>query len=119
MLSLFPSFFSLQPLAPFLLRVTLGAVLLYWCYSGVKRKENATSTIFALIDGVAGLFLVLGLFMQLGALISLLVLLGKIIKKIRTRSFFTDGVNYYFILFIISLSLLFLGPGAFAFDLPL
>ncbi len=119
MLSLFPSLLSFELLAPFLLRLTLGAILLHWAYGRIKRRQAPHTTTLGLVEGVLGIFLVIGLFTQLAALVALIIFLVYLIQKIRTKSFFTDGVNYYFLLFIISLSLIFLGAGAFAIDMPL
>lgn len=119
MLSLFPDFFTYSLIAPFLLRLTLAAVFLYWAYGKIKSRENAKVATLGLLEAVVGILLVVGLFTQMAALVAALILVVKLIGKIHTKSLFTSGVNYYFILFIISFSLLFLGPGAFAFDLPL
>lgn len=119
MLSLFPSFLTYGQLGPFLLRLTLGAILLYWAYGRIRRRENGKTTAYGVVEAAVGVLLVIGLFTQLAALIALVVFLVELIKKARTKAFFTAGVNYYFILLIISLSILVLGPGAFAFDLPL
>lgn len=119
MLSLFPSLLAFEQLAPFLLRLTLGAVLIFWAYGKIKARSDWKPTTLGLIEAVAGLLLIVGFMTQLGALVALIILAVKLIKKLQTRSLFTNGVNYYFILFVISLSLLFMGPGAFAIDLPL
>ncbi len=119
MLSLFPSFLSYGELAPFLLRITLAAVLIHWSYGLVKERKTGLLTTLGLLEGVVGILLIIGLFTQLAAIVTALILLIKLIFKIRTKSLFTNGVNYYFILFIIAVSLLFLGAGAFSFDFPL
>ncbi len=119
MLSLFPSLLSWQPLAPFLLRILLGAVLLYWAYGKIKNRTAWQMTTLGLVEGIAAILLIVGFLMQLGALIAFIILLVKTIQKIRYKSLFTDGINYYFILLVISFCLLILGPGRFAFDLPL
>ena len=118
MLSLFPSLLTYEQLAPFLLRLTLGVVLIHWSYGRLKNKNTAVRS-FAVLEGIVGILLVLGLYTQLAALIAALVFFVQLIKKAKTKSLFTDGVNYYFILLMISLSLLLLGAGAFSFDLPL
>jgi uncharacterized membrane protein YphA (DoxX/SURF4 family) len=119
MLSLFPAFFSFEPLGPFLLRLTLAGVLLYWAYVNLKTRPSRNRVILGVLDLIFGVLLVLGLFTQLAALLTALLLFVKMLKKIKEKAFFNDGVNYYFILFIIAISLLFIGPGAFSFDYPL
>ena len=119
MLSLFPSLLVYELLAPLLLRVTLGAVLIFWSYGKLKERKSATANTVSLIEGLAGILLVIGLYTQLAALAAAIIFFMKLVQKLQTKSLFTNGVNYYFILFIISVSLLFLGPGILAFDLPL
>lgn len=106
-------------LAPFLLRVTLGVVFIVWAYKHLKSHEHPKWVTLGAVDGVMGVLLVIGLYTQLVALISALFLTIGLISKAFKKSLFTGGVNYYFILFIIAVSLLFLGAGAFAVDLPL
>lgn len=119
MLSFFPLLFTYQEFAPFLLRITLGAVLVFWSYKRLKSRNSPFSSGLGIIEGIIGILLVIGFLVQIASLISAIIFLIKLIKKIQTKSLFTDGVNYYFILLVISLALLVLGPGRFAFDLPL
>ncbi len=121
MLSLFPSLLTYELLAPFILRLTLGIVLIHWGWKGVKlgRGNEKHLGLLGIIDTLAGLLLIAGFLTQFAALVSIIILGSRLIGKVINRAFFTDGVNYYFILFVIALSLLFTGPGFFAFDLPL
>ncbi len=120
MFSLFPSLLGLESLAPFFLRLTLGAVFIYWGYIVLKKqnqgnKQRARASLEVLI----GISFILGYLTQLGSLLALIILGTQLITKVRSKAFLTDGINYYLVLFVISLSLLFTGPGSFAFDLPL
>ncbi|MEK7646323.1 MAG: hypothetical protein AAB381_01350 [Patescibacteria group bacterium] len=120
MLSLFPSLLSWGQLSPFILRIILGCVFLYWAYTAIRSKNISTiEYVFGYIEGVAGLLLIAGLWVQGAALVACIKLVGCIIGKIRTGAFLTDGVNYYLILLAIAVSLLLTGAGFFAFDLPL
>lgn len=119
MLSLFPDLLTYGQVAPFLLRITLGAVLLFWSYKTCKGSKSRQTTAFAVLHFIIGFLLVIGLYTQLAALVASIILLVHLIKKIKMRAFFTDGINYYFLLLAISLSILFLGSGIFSFDLPL
>lgn len=119
MLSLFPSLLTYEQIAPFILRVTLGAILIFWSYDKLRSRSHTRMTVMGILDGVAGILLVIGLYTQIAALFAVVVFFCKLLRKVQMKSFFTDGVNYYFILFIISLSLLVLGPGILAFDMPL
>ncbi len=119
MLSLFPTLLAYEQVAPFLLRVTLGIVFLFWSYRTCKGSKKPQMTALAILDFVVGALLVIGLYVQLAALVASLMLVIGIGRKIKSKSFFTDGVNYYFILLVISLSLLVMGSGIYSFDLPL
>lgn len=119
MLSLFPSLLVYELVAPLLLRLTLGAILIFWSYGKLKERRSAAANTVSLIEGIAGILLVIGLYTQLAALVAAIIFCVHLFKKLQTKSLFTNGVNYYFILLIISLSLLVLGPGILAFDLPL
>jgi len=119
MLSLFPNLLVFQGFAPLLLRLTLGIIFVFWAYRKIRNKKDKGPLSLALLHAVVGILLIIGLFTQAAALISLIIFAFGLIQKMKDRAFLTDGVNYYFILFIISFSLLLTGPGLFAFDLPL
>ncbi len=119
MLSLFPSLLTYEQVAPFLLRLTLGAVFIYWSYKHLKVRTNSKKMTLGILDGIAGILLVIGLYTQLVALVTAVMLLFGLFGKVQGKSLFTDGVNYYVILLVISLSLLLMGAGVFSFDLPL
>ena|SRR3989344_1946858 len=105
MLSLWPNLFDFWFVAPALLRLALGTSLLTLYYP-VWRSGRG---IFGLLAG--GLTLV-GLFIQPAVLVAALLLVGEIWSK--RQPWLT-----LFPLIAIALSLLVLGPGLFAFDLPL
>lgn len=117
MLSVFPSLLTWSQLSPFLIRLTLGAVFVFWTYGVFKRKP--ADKIIGIIGGIAGILLVIGLYTQIAALVATLIMLVCLVEKIKKSLFFNDGVNYYFLLLIMALSLLFTGAGFWAFDLPL
>jgi uncharacterized membrane protein YphA (DoxX/SURF4 family) len=120
MLSLFPSLLSWGQLSPFFIRLTLGAVLLYWAYASFKTKNISTwEKVFGYLEGIAGILLVIGLWTQAAALFAGIKLVVCLVGKIRRKQFLTDGVNYYLVLLILAISLLFTGAGFFAFDVPL
>jgi uncharacterized membrane protein YphA (DoxX/SURF4 family) len=119
MFSLFPSLFALDGFAPLLLRLTVGAVFALWAYGKLKKRINSQDTILGSVEAFIAIGIILGAYTQLAALAATIILGVRLIQKIRQKAFLTDGVNYYFILFIISITLLLTGPGFFAFDLPL
>ena len=117
MLSVFPHLLDYPLIAPFLIRLTLAVVFFHFAQRDSKltglRKTLGT------IELLAALFLIIGLFTQVVALIMCLVLAVLIFKKIEEKAFFTDGVNYYVLVFMLCFCLLFLGAGSYAIDLPL
>ncbi|MFA6458890.1 MAG: hypothetical protein WCV79_00615 [Candidatus Paceibacterota bacterium] len=120
MLSIFPALLSYQQLGPFLIRLTLGAILILWTYRGLRNKNGDTKKkVLDSIGGLIGVFLVLGLWTQVAAGLAAVGLLVCIIGKIKSKAFLTDGVNYVLILFILAVTLLVMGAGAFAIDYPL
>lgn len=133
--SLFPALLDFQMLGIFMLRITLGFIFVYFCYEKLflfrkdqihfyeklgLRPAKIFSLIVAAIEGITGVLLVIGLYTQgaavvAGALMSLATLI-----KWRTPSALPKNTNdFYVILAVVSFSLLFLGAGAFAIDLPL
>jgi len=119
-LSLFPSLLTWSLVAPFLLRIVLGAVLLHWVYVSMKDPSvSAKAKFLGVIEGLAGILFVIGLWTQAAALLAVVDLFARLIGRAARKAFLTDGINYYLILFAIALSLLFSGPGFWAFDLPL
>ena len=118
--SVFPDLFVFQLLSPFILRLTLSVVVILWAIKDFKKKNpDIKKRIITLIKAIAGLSVFLGLWMQVGALAIAIFLGFELFIKFKNKALFTDGVNYYFILFVIAISLLFSGPGILAFDLPL
>jgi chromate transport protein ChrA len=119
MLSLLPGLLAFEQFAPFLLRLTIGIILIHWAYRTWKSKKSNKDIVLSVFLSITGLLYVIGLFVQLASILSMVYLGVKLFGKIKQKAFLTDGVNYYFILFIISLSLIVTGAGAFAFDLAL
>lgn len=118
MLSLFPSLLSYGLLAPLLLRIVLALVVLHFAYVHIMKRQRVP-VVFGIIQTISGLLLLIGLFTQVAALILVIMFGLLMVKQIVNKAFLSDGVNYYLFLFIIALSLMLSGPGAFAFDYPL
>ncbi len=120
MLSLFPSLLAYEQLSPLILRVILGITVVYFGYRHTRRPSGGTnSKIQGILEIVIAAFVLVGLFTQAAALIIALALALKLIMKVRSRAFLTDGVNYYLLLLAIAISIMVTGPGWFAFDVPL
>ena len=121
-LSLFPSLLSWQLVSPLLIRVVLGLTLAYMGYEKIKGRgtsSGSNSAIYGIAEIVIAALLIVGLFTQLAALLSALSLVIKLVLKAKEGRFLSDGVNYYILLLVMSLSLMVTGPGFWAFDLPL
>ncbi|MEK7568888.1 MAG: DoxX family protein [Patescibacteria group bacterium] len=133
--SLFPSLLDYQMLGVFLLRVTLGLIFVYFWYEKITHQRTERIHFFeklgmkpavlyfaltAYTEGIAGTLLVVGLWTQ-GAAIATgtLMLLASILKFFKPNALPRNTIEFYIILSVVSFSLLFLGAGAFAFDLPL
>jgi hypothetical protein len=133
MLSLFPGLLYLAPLATTLIRVAAGLTLLYVAYDLTVARGEIASTKFlvvgripqwfvlfgALVIFVAAVLLVIGLYTQAAAIVGILFGLKDMIFARKYRNVMPLAASTGALLFIMSLSLLFSGAGAFAFDLPL
>jgi len=114
MLSLFPSLLAFALLAPVLLRVTIG---LYFFFNARRlSSEISHSFLFNIVVRtiliVSSAFIFIGLYTQLAALVLTLLSLFLYFKQ-------TERDTTLILLSIMSLTLVFLGAGFFAFDLPI
>ena len=122
MLSIFPSLLSYQELSPFLIRIVLAITIGYFGYKLIaSRKQNSDKKLLVLgvVQIILGILVLLGLYTQLAALIIAIILLVKLILKAMNKELLTDGINYYILLLVMAVSLLFTGAGWCGFDLPL
>ena len=114
--------FTYDQAAPFILRLILGITLAYFGYRKIQKRGKSSGSntiIYGAIEILVAIFLIIGLFTQLAAMINAVILIIKLGYKIRDKAFLSDGINYYILLLVIALSVIVLGPGWFAFDLPL
>lgn len=135
MLSLFPSLFDYNILAIFALRITLGGIFVWFAYTKIFRERTERIAFFEKIgltpailfftavtgiELVAGVLLTVGLFTQGAALATgILMTIATFIKWRTPNALPYNTIEFYILLAIVSFSLLFFGPGIFAFDLPL
>ena len=120
MLSIFPTLLSFTRLAPFMIRLALGLVFVFWAYKSYKgTKSSSKSKTIGTVEGIAGILLVIGMWTQLAALYAVIDLLVRLFDRFKNKAFLTDGVNYYLLLLVMALTLLVTGAGFLAFDLPL
>ena len=134
MLNTFPDLLTYGLLAPLILRVALGLIMINLgslkARSEKERWEglfgliglhpvNWFVKIFALVEIVGGLLLLAGAYTQIVALVFILITLSELILEWYEPALVKRNLPFYFLLFAISVSLLFSGAGAFAFDLHL
>ena len=119
MFSIFPPLLAYSAFSALLLRLTLGAVFIVWGQSEYKKMPaDKNIPLFIFYDAI-GILLIVGFLTQLAALASTITLGVWLFGKFKSKALLTNGLNYYLILFIISVCLIFTGAGFMAFDLPL
>ena len=133
-LNVFPDLLQLEALAPFILRVVLGVILInigYLKFTSEKNRWNIFFegfglkpkhifvSVFGLIEMIGGAALVVGLYTQLAALIFSLLTFVELFAEYKENVLVKRNIVFYVLLFAIALSLLFTGAGAFSLDLPL
>ena len=114
-LSIFPSLLTFGLMAPFLLRLSAGALILIFGWER-NQKQYKTQSIFYAISGV---LLVVGLYTQIAAIVGLILLRFDMWADKKTAPVSRECRIVDILLNVILISLLFTGPGFFAFDLPL
>ena len=85
----------------------------------ITQVLGAPVFVLGIIEGVAGILLVIGLWTQVAALVVFVDLVIRLVERIMKKAFLTDGVNYYLVLLVMAISLMVTGAGWIAFDLPL
>ncbi len=133
MLSIFPQLLDLQFFGPLFLRLILGAIFIVHGYPKLFKNFAGTVQFFesigirpakfwvvavGLTEFVGGIFLIAGFLVQLVALAAIVDMAVAIWKVGRKRGF-VGGYEFELSLLVIALSLLVLGPGAYAIDFPL
>lgn len=113
MLSVFPELLFLSPLAATLIR---GALVIFFGYAAWKHSLNADLSLRALGLGEAAVMFALffGAWTQPAAVAGAVLLLGWFFLQTRPYT-----ISSILLALVMCLSLLVLGPGPFAFDLPL
>lgn len=123
MLSLFPELLDWSFFVPFFFRVFLGCYLLAVGYHLINKtrrdEEKLTWAIFGTLVMAIGFFLFLGVYTQIFGVISFAISLLAIYFKKRKSHDTPESIAFYTLFALLSLSLLFLGAGPYAFDLPL
>jgi hypothetical protein len=114
MLSLFPELLFLAPLSATVIRIAVSCVFAYSAYTRT-RSSAALLRVFAVVDAVIALALLLGMYTQLAALAGLVCAAAWLIVP-AWRPLPKSTVA---LVFVMCASLLVTGAGPLAFDLPL
>ncbi|MEK7461651.1 MAG: DoxX family protein [Patescibacteria group bacterium] len=134
MLNPFPELLMYSSVGPLVLRVLLGLIFIDLGFLKFRSEKEAWLVsletlglrpadlflpIYALLQIASGVLLLIGLWTQIAALI-LVILSGiELYIEWRAREILKRDVVFYLLIFIISLSLLLTGAGAYAIDIPL
>jgi uncharacterized membrane protein YphA (DoxX/SURF4 family) len=114
-----PSLLAYQAVGPFLIRILTGVTLAWFGYQktiGKGRSSGSNSKIYGMTEIFLSLFLIAGFFTQIAALMNMVILIIKIGYKAQDKKLLTDGINYYILLIVMVISLIFTGPGILALD---
>ncbi len=114
-LTLFPQLLTFQLLAPTLLRLTVGIIILYIGKERFSKEYKYSSLLYF----VSGIMLILGLYTQIAALLGIIMVKFDfwVDKKARVTS--NEHWALYALMTVVLISLLVTGPGFMAFDWPL
>lgn len=134
MLNPFPFLLSLSFFAPTILRIALGLLFVVFGVKKLTKQKSEKSeffekiglrpghiftAIFGVIELTAGILLIIGLYTQIAAIVAAVISFGAFYIKARQSELLPESKSYYFVLFVIGVSLALTGAGALAFDLPL
>jgi len=133
-LSIFPDLLTFWLIAPFVLRITVGFIFIYFGVTKIWKERKRRISFFnklglgagfmffwiiSTIELIGGVFLVLGFFTQIVSLILSIIIIGAIYAKIKNPALLDNSLEFFFLTLAVLFSLLFLGAGFFAIDLPL
>lgn len=125
MLSLFPDLFSWSWYVPFVFRLFLGAYLLAIGWRAIRGRlphanpHEPAWRYFGLVLLLFAACLLFGLYTQVLGAIGFVTALFTIYFKKRGGAAAHESEAFYILFALVSLSLIFLGAGPYAVDLPL
>ena len=114
-LSTFPALLSWGLVAPLLLRLGVGVLRLF---AGVERYKKEYSWLSIFYVG-SSLLLILGLYTQIASIVAILLIKFDFYMERKAGRLSPEKNALTVLMVIILISLLFTGPGFWAFDLPL
>ncbi len=123
MLSLFPTFFDYSAVAVTVLRVVVALIFITEGYKMLPQKTGAENTknsffprVLSLAESLFGILLLIGLFTQVAGVALAIVSAKRMYLNKRNKG---AAASLSILLFFISLSFLFFGPGLLSIDYPL
>ena len=134
MLNPFPELLNYSLLAPFILRVLLGLIFIDLGALAFRSEKRLWTSLFetlhlkparlfvrlyGFLQIVGGLLLLIGLWTQVVALAFVIFTGAEFYLEWSEGAVLKRDLTFYLLLFGISLSLLLMGAGAYAFDIPL
>ncbi|MEX2013558.1 MAG: DoxX family protein [Parcubacteria group bacterium] len=134
MLNLFPDLLMYSLAGPFVLRVLLGLIFIDLGFLKFRSEKNRWLTsfetlglrpadlflsLYALLQIIGGLLLLVGLWTQVAALAFAIFTGIELYIEWQAREILKRDMVFYLLIFVISLSLLLTGAGAYAIDIPL
>lgn len=134
MLNPFPELLNYALLAPLLLRLVVGLIYVDLGFLKFKsekprwitsfealglRPADLFVTLYAALQVIGGIMLLVGLYTQIAALFFVLSTGAELYVEWKMKEVLKRDMVFYLLVFVISLSLLFTGAGAYAIDLPL
>jgi uncharacterized membrane protein YphA (DoxX/SURF4 family) len=132
--NIFPELFAFSILAPTILRMAVGIVFMNLGSLKLGRERVGWITSFRLlnirpagfftallgiVEVVGGFLLIIGAYTQVTALILGVIALSELMIEYREESILKRDFTFYFLLSVISFSLVLSGAGLFAFDIPM
>jgi uncharacterized membrane protein YphA (DoxX/SURF4 family) len=134
MLNPFPELLMYSFFGPFILRVLLGLIFLDLGVLKLRGEKERWLTsfetlglhpadlfvpLYALLQITGGLLLLIGLWTQVAALAFAIFTGIELYIEWKARDILKRDMVFYLLIFVISLSLLLTGAGAYAIDIPL
>ncbi|OHA92332.1 MAG: hypothetical protein A3J09_02565 [Candidatus Zambryskibacteria bacterium RIFCSPLOWO2_02_FULL_51_21] len=134
MLNPFPDLLAYSILAPLFLRLVLGLIFIDLGFLKFRSEKQRWITsfealylrpadlfvaVYGIIQIAGGLLLLIGLWTQVAALAFAILTGIELGIELSMREVLKRDITFYLLLFVISISLLLTGAGAYAFDIPL
>lgn len=134
MLNPFPELLTFSLLGPMFLRAILGLIFIdlgRFKFKGEKSRWIASLEalhigqapivvkVLGAIEIIGGVMLIIGLYTQIAALVLAILTGTEAYLEYKDATLLKRNFSFYILLFVVLLSLLVTGAGAFAFDIPL